>query len=381
MIRLEQIDKYYDGQGGARTVALSDVNLRIEGGSIYGIIGRSGAGKSTLIRLLNLLERPSRGRIYLKDEDLTTYKGAQLRQLRHRIGMVFQHFNLLSSRTVLDNVALPLRLVGMPKPAREQKARDLLALVGLSEHEHKYPAQLSGGQKQRVGIARALANNPELLLCDEATSALDPETTQSILSLLLDINERLGITIVMITHSMDVIRRVCDRVAVLDQGRLVEEGEVIEVFLHPQHLTTQSLLLESSGVDAEAWRQLLPATPEAVATLAVTSATSKSVAGDVAPATTTQGAESEGRTDVSGTTPTAPTVLRLSYRGAITAQPLISRMSQALDLEVSILQGTVGQLKGNAYGQLVVALYGAEVPMAEVERFLAQHQIQYEVLV
>ncbi|WP_432785890.1 Methionine import ATP-binding protein MetN [Oligella sp. MSHR50489EDL] len=336
MIRLEHIYKRYETKGRPVHTALSDVNLGIERGAIYGIIGRSGAGKSTLIRLLNLLERPSSGKVYFNDEDISSFKGAQLRELRHRIGMVFQHFNLLSSRTVLDNVCLPLRLLGVPKKDREARALELLEIVGLTEHTNKYPAQLSGGQKQRVGIARALANNPELLLCDEATSALDPETTQAILALLKDINQRLGITIVLITHSMDVIRSVCDRVAVLDQGHLVEEGEVIDVFLHPQHETTQSLLQESSGVDAQAWKRLVK----------------------------DSGAQ----------------VLRLSYRGESTSQPIISHLSRALGVQVSILQGTVGQLKDTAYGQLVVSIDGDAAQKAQVMQFLTENNVAYEVL-
>lgn len=336
MIRLKHIYKRFETKGRPVHTALSDVNLQIDRGSIYGIIGRSGAGKSTLIRLLNLLERPSSGEVYLNGEDISSFKGSQLRELRHRIGMVFQHFNLLSSRTVLENVCLPLRLVGVPKKEREARALELLEIVGLTEHTHKYPAQLSGGQKQRVGIARSLANNPELLLCDEATSALDPETTQAILALLMDINQRLGITIVLITHSMDVIRSVCDKVAVLDHGHLVEEGEVIDVFLHPQHETTQSLLHESSGVDAEAWKRLVEGS----------------------------GAQ----------------VLRLSYRGETTAQPLISRLSKELGVQVSILQGTVGQLKDIAYGQLVVSIEGETSQQDQVTQFLTNNNVAYEVL-
>lgn len=336
MIRLENVYKRYETKGRPAHVALDDVSLAVERGTIYGIIGRSGAGKSTLIRLLNLLERPSAGRVYLNGEDISAFRGTQLRQLRHRIGMVFQHFNLLSSRTVLDNVCLPLRLVGVAKAEREQRALELLAIVGLTEHAHKYPAQLSGGQKQRVGIARALANRPDLLLCDEATSALDPETTQSILALLMDINQRLGITIVLITHSMDVIRSICDRVAVLDHGHLVEEGAVIDVFLSPQHETTRALLSESSGMDSEGWKRLVA------------------------------GSSSQ--------------VLRLSYRGEMTAQPLISRLSKELNVQVSILQGTVGQLKDVAYGQLVVAIDGEATQLAQVTEFLKNNQIDFEVL-
>src|SRR5690606_30011350 len=201
--------------------ALAGVSLRIERGEIFGIIGRSGAGKSTLIRMLNLLERPTEGRVLIDGDDITAYDEARLRQFRQSVGMVFQHFNLLNSRTVLDNGCFPWRLAGMNRRQQRERAAEVLDLVGLSDHANKYPRQLSGGQQQRVGIARALASKPRLLLCDEATSALDPETTQSILRLLIDINRNLGLTIVLITHGMDVIRSVCDKVAVIDAGRIV----------------------------------------------------------------------------------------------------------------------------------------------------------------
>ena len=220
MIDLENIRKTYEPAGRAVN-ALVDVNLNIREGEVFGIIGRSGAGKSTLIRMLNLLERPSEGSVRVDGRDITAFSDAQLREYRRSVGMVFQHFNLLRSRTVMDNVCFPLRLSGMPREAREARAREVLNLVGLADQAHKYPGQLSGGQQQRVGIARALASKPRLLLCDEATSALDPETTQSILRLLGDINRRLGLTIVLITHGMDVIRAVCDRVAVIEGGRIV----------------------------------------------------------------------------------------------------------------------------------------------------------------
>lgn len=252
MIRLEHIYKTYTS--GSKTVtALDDVNLHIHAGEIFGIIGRSGAGKSTLIRMLNLLERPSEGEVWLQEQNLCLLSAAQLRQERQKIGMVFQHFNLLQMRTVLDNVCFPLRLAGLKRKEQKERALEVLELVGLSDHVHKYPRQLSGGQQQRVGIARALANHPQLLLCDEATSALDPETTQSILQLLSEINQRLGITIVLITHSMDVIRAICDRVAVIEAAKLVEIGSVLEVFSNPQHTVTRSLLAVH-GVDYEVLR-------------------------------------------------------------------------------------------------------------------------------
>ena len=225
MIEIRNISQRFAGPRGW-VEALHNVNLSIPAGEVFGIIGRSGAGKSTLVRTLNLLTRPSEGNIVVNGRDLTTLPAAQLREARREIGMIFQHFNLLSSRTVYDNVALPLELAGMKRDEIEANVLPLLELVGLSAQKDRYPAQISGGQKQRVGIARALASKPKVLLSDEATSALDPETTRAILDLLKRINRELNLTIVLITHQMDVIKQVCDRVAVLDAGRVVEEGKV-----------------------------------------------------------------------------------------------------------------------------------------------------------
>jgi D-methionine transport system ATP-binding protein len=223
-------------------MALDDVSFSVERGEILGIIGRSGAGKSTLIRCLNGLEKPDRGRIDVLGQDIVPLPEAALKPVRARIGMVFQHFNLLSSRTVADNVALPLQIAGVSPHERRARVASLLTLVGLADKARVYPAQLSGGQKQRVGIVRALAANPALLLCDEATSALDPETTLSILDLLHDINRRLGLTIVMITHEMSVVRTIADRVIVMDRGAIIEEGEVWQVFSAPQAELTERLI-------------------------------------------------------------------------------------------------------------------------------------------
>jgi len=268
--------------------------------------------------------------------DITAFSDAQLREYRRSVGMVFQHFNLLRSRTVMDNVCFPLRLSGMPRADREARAREVLNLVGLSDQAHKYPGQLSGGQQQRVGIARALASKPRLLLCDEATSALDPETTQSILRLLGDINQRLGLTIVLITHGMDVIRAVCDRVAVIEGGRIVETGQVLEVFLHPRHDATRALLSESGLDGGEGWRTL-----------------AQGVAGRL---------------------------LRLSFRGDSTATPLLSRLSRDLGLDLSILQGSVGRIKDTPYGQLVVAAEGSGAALEALAPALDAAGVDYEVL-
>lgn len=334
LIHLENIHKTYMSPGRV-SHALAGVDLRVKSGDIYGIIGRSGAGKSTLIRMLNLLERPSSGQVWVRGRDITTLSESQLRQYRQTAGMVFQHFNLLTSRTVLDNVRFPLKLAGLSPRKQTARAQEVLDLVGLPDHINKYPRQLSGGQQQRVGIARALANHPELLLCDEATSALDPETTLSILRLLRDINAQLGITIVLITHSMDVIRAVCDQVAVIDAGKIVEHGDVLDVFLHPQHSVTQSLLSES-GLDDDGWRDLAGGVPGQL--------------------------------------------IRLSFRGNATFDPLLSRVSRELNLDLSILQGSVGRIKQTPYGQLILAVQGAADSKAQLEQVFGRAGIQCEIL-
>lgn len=334
MIHLENIHKTYVSPGRV-SHALAGVDLRVKAGDIYGIIGRSGAGKSTLIRMLNLLEQPTSGHVWVGGRDITTLSAQPLRQYRQSVGMVFQHFNLLTSRTVLDNVRFPLRLAGLSSKDQRDRAREVLELVGLSDHIDKYPRQLSGGQQQRVGIARALANHPSLLLCDEATSALDPETTQSILRLLRDINDRLDLTIVLITHSMDVIRTVCDQVAVIDSGKIVEHGNVLDVFLHPVHPVTQSLLSES-GMDADGWQDM-----------------------------------AEG---VSGT------LVRLSFRGEATLEPLLSKLSRDLNLDLSILQGSVGRIKQTPYGQLVLTVQGSDDDKNRLAQVVEQEGVRCEVL-
>src|SRR5579859_3251829 len=245
MIEIEGLQKSFvrgkDAQTAA-TAVLQDLSLSVKKGEIFGIIGRSGAGKSTLIRCINMLERPTAGRVTIDGQDITALSGASLRDARRRIGMIFQHFNLLSSRTVFDNVAFPLELHGMSKAQIEQEVLPLLELVGLSEKRTAYPSQLSGGQKQRVAIARALASKPAVLLCDEATSALDPETTQSILALLKDINQKLDLTILLITHEMPVIKAICDKVAVLDKGVVVEQGPVFDIFTAPKAPVTKLMV-------------------------------------------------------------------------------------------------------------------------------------------
>jgi D-methionine transport system ATP-binding protein len=312
VIRFASASKSYRVEG-TLVPALEPVDLTIEAGEVFGIIGHSGAGKSTLLRLINLLERPTAGQVFIADRDVTRAEGAELRRLRAGIGMIFQHFNLLSSRTVADNVAFPLRLHGEHDEKQIQaRVDELLALVGLTDHARKYPAQLSGGQKQRVGIARALASKPSILLCDEATSALDPQTTASVLELLADINRQLGLTIVLITHEMDVIRRVCDRVAVLDAGRVVEVGDVADVFLHPQHPTTRRFVAEADHREG-------------------------------------RGPEFPG---IGGR------LFRLSFRGEATYSPLLSRVVRDTGIEYNLLSGRVDRIKDTPYGQLTLAMHG-----------------------
>ncbi len=317
MIRFVDVHKSYRVDG-KDIPALRPFSLDIADGEVFGIIGHSGAGKSTLIRLINLLERPSGGAILIDGTDMTVLGDTELRMQRRRIGMIFQHFNLLSSQTVADNIAFPLRLAGeRDEQAIRSRVDELLRRVGLEAHAAKYPAQLSGGQKQRVGIARALANRPSILLCDEATSALDPQTTASVLELLAEINRELKLTVVLITHEMDVVRRVCDRVAVLDAGRIVEQGTVADVFLHPQHPTTRRFVNEALPEEA---------------------------AGEMAPY-----AQVPGR------------ILRLSFRGDATWTPALGRVARETGVDFNILAGRIDRIKDLPYGQLTLAMQGAGV--------------------
>lgn len=242
MIKIEHLNKTYVSRQGEEHVALTDINLAIEDGSVFGIIGQSGAGKSTLVRCMNLLERPTSGSIIIDGRDITTLSEKELREFRSSVSMIFQNFSLLQQRTVLRNVMFPLELRHADKKEAEKRARELLELVGLADKCDKYPSQLSGGQQQRVAIARALVNNPSIMLCDEATSALDSMTTHSILKLLKDINEKMGVTIVLITHSLAVAELICDNVVVIDEGKIVEEGKTEDIFANPQSDVARKLL-------------------------------------------------------------------------------------------------------------------------------------------
>ena len=322
MIHLRGITQTYQGSQGP-VEALRGIDLQITPGEVFGIIGRSGAGKSSLVRVINLLNRPTRGEVIVNGRDLTKLNDSQLREARRDIGMVFQHFNLLSSRTVYDNVALPLELAGMDKAAIRERVSPLLELVGLAALADRYPAQISGGQKQRVGIARALASRPKVLLSDEATSALDPETTRSILALLRQVNKELGLTVVLITHQMQVIKQVADRVAVIDAGRIVEQGPVIDVFTRPQQAITKSLIDEIVP-------QELPA----------------SVLDHVRHLSRQLQGGGVGQ------------LLRLSYSGERAYQPILSRLIREHGLDLSILHGQIDEIQDQTFGSLAVYASG-----------------------
>lgn len=260
MIELKHLSKTFDAASAAEHHALDDVSLTIEDGEIYGIIGASGAGKSTLVRCINLLERPTSGQILIDGVDVTDYTNGQLLELRSGIGMIFQSFSLFQQRTILHNVTFPLELRHDKKDHREARALELLEIVGLADRANSYPSQLSGGQQQRVAIARALANNPKIMLCDEATSALDTRTTASILALLKDINEKLGVTMVVITHSLAVADKICDKIAVIDEGRIVEDGATAEVFTNSCSAITKELLQNvnlTAAIDRQAKEQVV----------------------------------------------------------------------------------------------------------------------------
>jgi len=325
MIDLQDIHVRYTGRRGVAH-AVRGVNLHVGRGEVFGVIGRSGAGKSTLVRVVNLLTRPSEGRVHVAGRELTALAPAQLREARHHIGMVFQHFNLLSSRTVRANVALPLELAGVPRADIKRRVADLLSLVGLGDLGERYPSQISGGQKQRVGIARALASRPQVLLCDEPTSALDPETTRAILGLLRTVQREFGLTIVLITHQMQVIKQVADRVAVMDHGQVVEQGAVVDVFTRPQHDTTRSLIEEIVP-------QALPA-------------------GVLERIRSLMSADPDGR------------VLRLAFAGDGSDRPLLSELVRRFGLDLNIVHGQVDEIQGRPFGSLAVHARGTRDQLA-----------------
>ncbi|MGN0389387.1 MAG: methionine ABC transporter ATP-binding protein [Wujia sp.] len=325
MIRLENVSKEFQVKG-EKVLAVKQVNLEIEKGEIYGIIGFSGAGKSTLVRCMNLLEVPT-GAVYFEDVNLLSVSAKQLRKYRQKIGMIFQQFNLLEQKDVIDNICYPLLIAGVSKKKARERAIELLELVELSDKEHAYPAQLSGGQKQRVAIARALATNPEVLLCDEATSALDPMTTRAILELLKEINQKLGVTIVVITHEMRVVEQICDRVAVMSQGEIVEEGTVRDVFLNPKSDTAKKLILPDSSK------------PQEIGT---------------------------------------HKILRIAFDGQSSFEPVISKLTMECNTMINILGANTENIGGRAYGQMLIELPDDTEAVHKIKKYLKAQGIYFE---
>lgn len=324
MITIRDLYKVY-GRGEHIVAALDGVSLDVKSGEIFGVLGQSGAGKSTLIRCVNLLERPTSGSIVVDGQEINTLSGQALRQARQQIGMIFQHFNLLSSRTAAENIAFPLEVMGHSRIQRKARVEELLALVGLEGRGDAYPTQLSGGQKQRVGIARALAGNPSVLLSDEATSALDPQTTRSILDLLHDLNRRIGLTILLITHEMTVVKHICDRVAILEAGKIVEQGSVSELAAQPDSRLAQEIFPQHNGYRPQ---------PGAI-------------------------------------------VATIGFTGDAASRPILSHLVRQFDVDINILNGSVEKVGGQRVGQFQVELTGAQVERALA--YLNQQQLTVEV--
>lgn len=326
MIRLEQVSKTFV-QKDKQTEALKNVSLTIEDGSIFGIIGSSGAGKSTLVRCLNLLERPTEGKVYIDDTELTALGSADLRKERRKIGMVFQQFNLLAQRNALKNVCYPLEIAGVGAKQAKERAKELLKMVGLEDRMYHYPAQLSGGQKQRVAIARALATEPKYLLCDEATSALDPNTTNSILELLKEINERLGVTIIVITHEMRVVEKICTHVAVLNEGEIIEEGSIQDVFLSPKTKVAQEMIYPKQKFEKQ---------------------------------------DHSGR------------LFRLVFGGQASSEPVLANLVLHCQIPVNILGAGTEDIGGRAYGQMLLEFPDNEELITQAKKYLDEIQVHYE---
>ena len=341
MIKLNNITKIFT-LPDKKLTALDNVSLHVPKGQICGVIGASGAGKSTLIRCVNLLERPTHGAVIIDDVDLTQLSEAELVKTRRQIGMIFQHFNLLTSRTVFENVALPLELENKPKAEIQEKTTALLALVGLSDKHNVYPANLSGGQKQRVAIARALANDPKILISDESTSALDPKTTKQILALLQDLNQKLGLTVVLITHEMQIVKDIANRVAVMQDGHLIEEGSVLEIFSDPKQPLTQDFISTATGID-EAMVKIEK--QEIVEYLSENSI-----------------------------------LVQLKYAGASTDEPLLNELYKRYQVTANILYGNIEILDGTPVGELVVVLSGEKAALAGAQDAIRQAGVQLKVL-
>lgn len=341
MIRLENVSKTFT-DSNKEVHAVNNVSLTINDGDIFGIIGFSGAGKSTLVRCINLLEKPTDGKVFVDDAEITALSGKELRKARKKIGMIFQHFNLMPSRTIFGNVAYPLRGSGLSKEEIKEKVHHLLELVGISEKENAFPSQLSGGQKQRVAIARALANDPNILLCDEATSALDPQTTKSILKLLQRLNQTLGITVVVITHEMAVVKEICNRVAVMDHGDVVEEGEVFHVFASPKEPLTRSFIKTTSNL--QKIEELIEADSPVVAT-------------------------KKGEL-----------IVRLTYVEKNTSEPLISTVTQKFGIILNIVFADVEIVQNAPIGGTVAIVSGEGSRIDEALQYLRDKNVGVEVI-
>ncbi|MZP30332.1 ATP-binding cassette domain-containing protein [Heliobacterium undosum] len=339
MIEIRNLKKVFPAAGGLFT-ALDGINLTIPEGKIYGIIGPSGAGKSTLIRTINMLERPSEGSVVIDGEDIARFDDSRLRALRQQIGMIFQHFNLLTSRTVGENIAFPLEIAGMDKAQIRARVKELLPLVGLEDKEDTYVAHLSGGQKQRVGIARALANHPKILLCDEATSALDPQTTQSILRLIADINRRFNLTVVLITHEMQVIQEICDEVAFIEGGRIIEAGPVREVFTNPRSPVVKEFV--RGALEGEKLRHLLAAG--------------------------TFQRSNGGR------------LIRITFAGGATEEPLLASVIRRFSVDANILFGNIDTVRETPFGTLLLELTGEAVKVDEALAYIRSRDVKVEVI-
>ncbi|MCU9613113.1 methionine ABC transporter ATP-binding protein [Caldibacillus lycopersici] len=335
MIEFQNLVKIYNS-GGKEVHALNNVNLKVNKGEIYGVVGYSGAGKSSLIRCVNYLERPTSGKVIVDGHDLSKLSEKAIRDVKKNIGMVFQHFNLLNSKTVFANVAMPLVLAKTPKDKVIKRVTELLEFVGLADKADVYPDQLSGGQKQRIGIARALATQPSILLCDEATSALDPQTTSSILELLKKINEEYKITILMITHEMSVIRQVCDRVAVMEDGKVIEEGSVFDVFSAPKTKTAQNF------VSTVMHDQL----PESILNMIKENGTKN--------------------------------VIRIHFIGQSTGKPLLSQLAKKFDIDTNVLFGNITELQGIPYGNIIVELQGPDTEVQRALQYMTTNEISYK---
>jgi D-methionine transport system ATP-binding protein len=341
MIELKNLYKIYNTEGG-KVEAVKDVTININKGEIYGIIGFSGAGKSTLVRCINLLERPTKGQVIIDGRDLNTLSNKNLREERKKIGMIFQHFNLMKSRTVFENIAYPLKGNGYSKEEIKNKVISLLKLVELEDKANAYPSQLSGGQKQRVGIARALANDPNVLLCDEATSALDPQTTKSILKLLKEVNRKFGITIVIITHEMQVVKEICTRAAVMENGRVVEEGNIFKVFSEPREKITRDFI-ESTSLLSNIY-DLIKDQSSVV-----------------------EIKENEK-------------ILKLKYLENSTTEPIISIISREFNVDANIIFGNIEIIQESPLGGLIVIIRGQEEQIHKVINYLKENNVEVEVI-